>query len=177
MDVFQEYWHENFQIHISQDSLGSVIQMSISDILSQIVTPDALKSSEKLASEAMPYLAKSITKLINEAFCLLVLLAFLQRTLNGGADYVDREVAAGRGMVDICIGYKGRRYLLELKIKGNMSSEDGVGQLIGYMEILHATEDEGRLVVFDRDIPKSSKTLIPVRIRIVNGKIIHVVAC
>jgi hypothetical protein len=105
----------------------------------------------------------------------LVLLAFLQRTLNGGADYVDREVAAGRGRVDICIGYKGRKYVLELKIKGNMTLDNSIEQLMGYMGSLRVSE--GWLVIFDRDIQSSSEKRIPIDTRTINGKIINIIRC
>ncbi|MDR1166511.1 MAG: ATP-binding protein, partial [Deltaproteobacteria bacterium] len=81
----------------------------------------------------------------------LVLYAFLQRVLNGGAD-IQREYALGRTRVDIRVTYKGRRYPIELKIKGVKTRAASVKQLSGYMDRLGASD--GWLVVFDKDFAK-----------------------
>jgi hypothetical protein len=82
-----------------------------------------------------------------------VLFAFLQRVLNGGADFIQREFAMGLTKTDICISYKDTRYPIELKIKGVQPREDSILQLLGYMDICGASE--GWLVIFDKN-PKTS---------------------
>jgi len=43
----------------------------------------------------------------------LLLMAFLQRIVNGGGN-IEREYAAGRGRVDLIISYGGRRNIVEI---------------------------------------------------------------
>ncbi|HZI09218.1 MAG TPA: AAA family ATPase [Myxococcus sp.] len=88
----------------------------------------------------------------------LVLMAFLQRVVNGGG-FVEREYGAGRGRIDLLVRWpyqaQGRRELqrhaLELKVwrEGEKDPVDkGLAQLDVYLERLGL--DEGVLVVFDR---------------------------
>ncbi|MDR1167093.1 MAG: ATP-binding protein, partial [Deltaproteobacteria bacterium] len=81
----------------------------------------------------------------------LVLYAFLQRVLNGGAD-IQREYALGRTRVDIRVTYKGRHYPIELMIKGVKTRAASVKQLSANMDRLGASD--GWLVVFDKDFGK-----------------------
>jgi hypothetical protein len=175
LEAFQNYWHRHSPVLTSQQSLNLIISQSISDIFSRIHLISSTESANEIAEVSARHLIGSITRLVNESYCLLVLLAFLQRTLNGGADFVDREVAAGRGRVDICVGYGQRRYLLELKIKGNMSLENSIGQILRYMNAFQ--ESEGWLVIFDRNIPKSSEEILPATTHVIGDKIIHVITC
>jgi len=50
-----------------------------------------------------------------EAFPHLLLMAFLQRVLNGGGR-IDREYAAGRGRMDLVVEYNGKTYIIEIKL-------------------------------------------------------------
>ncbi|NUQ74495.1 MAG: ATP-binding protein [Polyangiaceae bacterium] len=89
----------------------------------------------------------------------LVLMAFLQRVVNGGG-YIDREYGVGRGRIDLLvrwpvIGEGGRREwqreALELKVWRSGEKDPvpkGLAQLDGYLARLGL--DEGVLVVFDR---------------------------
>jgi hypothetical protein len=88
----------------------------------------------------------------------LVLMAFLQRVINGGG-YVDREYGVGRGRMDLLVRWPfleggqrhWQRHALELKI-WREGAEDplarGLAQLDGYLERLGL--EEGVLVIFDR---------------------------
>jgi hypothetical protein len=116
-----------------------------------------------------------LTGLANEALAHLVLYAFLQRVLNGGADFIQREYALGRTRADICVGYKGRRYPLELKIKGVKSRAESIDQLSGYMDRCGASE--GWLVVFDKDFGKPWDRKLSWETIRHDGKTIHVVGC
>jgi hypothetical protein len=82
-----------------------------------------------------------------EAAPHLILQAFLQRVVNGGAE-IEREFALGRGRVDLCLRYAGRNYPVELKLAGNRARERGLEQLAEYMDSCGARE--GWLVIFDR---------------------------
>jgi hypothetical protein len=75
-----------------------------------------------------------------EAAPHLILQAFLQRIFNGGGD-VRREMATGKNRLDLCIGYKNKKYPIELKIKrGEKSVEKNVEQIAGYMDTLGCTD-------------------------------------
>ncbi|MCX8038961.1 MAG: ATP-binding protein, partial [Planctomycetota bacterium] len=83
-----------------------------------------------------------------EAAPLLILMAFLQRVVNGGGR-VTREFASGRRRVDVVVEYAGQRYPLELKLwRGPRSRAEGEAQLAAYCRQLGA--GDGWLVLFDR---------------------------
>jgi hypothetical protein len=75
-----------------------------------------------------------------EAAPQLILMAFLQRVINGGGQLI-REMAAGAGRLDICLIYEGQKYPIELKLwRGEKSLEGGVEQILRYMDVYGATE-------------------------------------
>ena len=80
---------------------------------------------------------------------------------------------------DICIGYKGLYYPLEIKIKSSIEGpkkfEDSLEQLYQYMDKLR-TKD-GWLVIFDKDFAKPWDEKIYWETQEYNGKTIHVVGC
>jgi hypothetical protein len=89
----------------------------------------------------------------------LLLMAFLQRIINGGGK-IHREYALGRKRVDLLIEWSSevltkegkplQRIVLELKIKrGDKTIDEGLAQIAGYMDTNNATE--GHLLIFDRD--------------------------
>jgi hypothetical protein len=87
-----------------------------------------------------------------EAAAHLVTFAFLQRVVNGGG-LIIREMATGRGKLDICILYKDHKYPIELKVRRQKDSLEtilskGLAQLSGYMDTLGC--QEGWLLVFDK---------------------------
>jgi hypothetical protein len=78
----------------------------------------------------------------------LILMAFLQRVVNGGA-HIDREFALGRKRLDLCVHMGPHRYPVELKLRYSDKTEaDGLAQLGEYMDACGAKE--GWLVIFDR---------------------------
>jgi hypothetical protein len=84
----------------------------------------------------------------------LLLMAFLQRIINGGGRIL-REYALGRGRVDLLIIWQNQqRIVLELKVKRESKTlAEGLEQTAGYMDGSKATE--GHLLIFDRDPNKS----------------------
>lgn len=83
----------------------------------------------------------------------LLLMAFLQRIINGGGT-IQREYALGRGRVDLLIRWQKQRIVLELKInRGNKTLSEGLEQTAKYMDASHATE--GHLLIFDRNPAKT----------------------
>lgn len=105
----------------------------------------------------------------------LMLMAFLQRVVNGGGR-IQREYGLGRGALDVLVEWKDARYAIELKIRRDTLTEsEAIEQLGGYMD--HLGLKLGWLVLFDlrkeltweeklyqRDVEYEGKT-----IRIVGG--------
>jgi hypothetical protein len=88
-----------------------------------------------------------------EAFPHLLLMAFLQRVLNGGGQ-IEREYAAGRGRMDLCVEYRGRMYVIEIKLIRDYTTpeevmEEGLEQIRRYGDRLGG-DPPAYLVIFDR---------------------------
>jgi hypothetical protein len=88
-----------------------------------------------------------------EAFPHLLLMAFLQRVLNGGG-HIDREYAAGRGRMDLLVEYNEKKYVIEIKLIYEKQSPDtikarGLEQIAKYRDI-KAPDNPAYLVIFDR---------------------------
>ena len=95
----------------------------------------------------------------HEVAAQLVLLAFLQRVVNGGG-IIDREYGVGRGRIDVLVRWPHldaagervvQREALELKVRRDGQADptpDGLRQLEGYLEQVGA--DHGWLIIFDR---------------------------
>ncbi|MFO0647983.1 MAG: ATP-binding protein [Polyangiales bacterium] len=88
----------------------------------------------------------------NEAAPHLVLMAFLQRVVNGGGR-VDRELAIGSKRLDLCVEYRGDRLGIEVKTwrdsdKARDPAEAGLDQLDDYLARLGISV--GWLVRFDQ---------------------------
>ncbi len=88
-----------------------------------------------------------------EAFPHLLLMAFLQRVINGGGR-IEREYAAGRGRMDLAVEYAGHWYIIEIKLVHSYDTpdsvrEEGLEQIRQYRDKI----DPGApsyLVIFDR---------------------------
>jgi hypothetical protein len=88
-----------------------------------------------------------------EAFPHLLLMAFLQRVLNGGG-YIEREYAAGRGRMDLYVEYNEKKYIIEIKLVYEKQSPaavkaKGLEQIAKYRDT-KAPEASAYLVIFDR---------------------------
>jgi hypothetical protein len=78
----------------------------------------------------------------------LLLMAFLQRVVNGGGR-ISREFAVGSGRADLVVEYGGRRSVIEIKLRrGERTLDEGLAQLGRYLTRLG--EPEGHLFLFDR---------------------------
>ena len=89
----------------------------------------------------------------------LVLMAFLQRVVNGGG-FIDREYGVGRGRIDLLVRWpyadpagqqQWQREALELKVWRDKKLDpqgEGLAQLDAYLERLGL--DRGTVVIFDR---------------------------
>ena len=77
----------------------------------------------------------------------LLLMAFLQRIVNGGGK-TTREMAVGRGRTDLVIEYEGDTFVLELKIKySNYRHEKAYEQLVRYLDVVN--QPHGYLILFE----------------------------
>ncbi len=102
----------------------------------------------------------------------LLLLAFLQRIINGGGT-IHREYALGRKRVDLLITWKTQCFVIELKVyRQKQDIEKGLKQTAEYMDKTGATE--GYLIVFDRNSKKSWTKKIYHKIEKVEGKKIEI---
>ncbi len=107
-----------------------------------------------------------------EATPHLVLMAFLQRVLNGGGHLV-REMALSSKRLDLCAEYKGHRYAVEVKTSRNFKGEKSYAQLADYLDALGLAE--GWMAVFDVDSTKPWEEKLYSRDVTFRSKTIHVV--
>ncbi|MDR2579075.1 MAG: PD-(D/E)XK nuclease domain-containing protein [Chitinispirillales bacterium] len=88
-----------------------------------------------------------------EAFPHLLLMAFLQRVLNGGG-HIEREYAAGRGRMDLAVEYNNKTYIIEIKLIRSYDTpaevrSDGLRQITRYRDKIDKNAP-AYLVIFDR---------------------------
>jgi len=77
----------------------------------------------------------------------LLLMAFLQRIINGGGR-IDREMALGRGRTDLLVAYASEKFVLELKIKNkNYTQDKSCIQLSRYIDTVGLSS--GYLIAFE----------------------------
>jgi hypothetical protein len=83
-----------------------------------------------------------------EAGHQLLLMAFLQRIVNGGGR-IEREMAVGNGRTDLAIFWKQQVIPIEMKLHyDSYTREDGLAQLSRYMDKLG--QQHGYLVIFEK---------------------------
>jgi hypothetical protein len=127
------------------------------------VLPDGRLDFDRLLSEFAAFWQQHGAVLLagaayHEVAPQLVLMAFLQRVVNGGG-FVEREYGVGRGRIDLLVRWpypkQGQRgwqlHALELKVWREREADplpEGLTQLDSYLERLGL--NEGVLVIFDR---------------------------
>ena len=105
----------------------------------------------------------------------LMLMAFLQRVVNGGGR-IDREYGLGRGALDLTIAWRGARHAIEVKLRRDTQTEErALEQVTGYLD--HAGLDEGWLVMFDLRSTAPWDERLTQRTVETRGKRVHVVGC
>jgi Holliday junction resolvase len=108
-----------------------------------------------------------------EAAPHLVMMAFLQRVINGGGQII-RDIASGTGRLDLCLIYENQKYPIELKIhRGNKYLQKGFDQITKYMDVFGCSE--GWVLVFDRRSTVKWEDKIYMKKETVNGKTITIV--
>jgi hypothetical protein len=168
---FQKYWRENSQTTANKYAIETFLRSSIDQAFKNF----NIDNKNELHDAIINNITCDLTGLANEAFAHIVLFAFLQRVLNGGADSIQREYALGTTKVDIYVRYKDIGYPLELKIKGAMSRGKSYEQLTGYMDKCGASV--GWLVIFDMNFQKPWDKKLFWETVDCAGKTIHVVGC
>ncbi len=102
----------------------------------------------------------------------LLLMAFLQRVINGGGTIL-REYALDRKRVDLLVIWQKKKFVIELKIKyGESTLAKGLEQTAQYMDISGAAE--GHLVIFDRNPQATWDEKISNEVVTAHNKQIHV---
>ncbi|MDR1609030.1 MAG: hypothetical protein LBT38_11590, partial [Deltaproteobacteria bacterium] len=135
----------------------------------------AFQTFWKNDSDSFPKQIKDFAAIrLDEATHVFILMAFLQRAINGGAD-IFRESSEGRGAVDIRLTYNNHSYLIEVKLATKINLTKAYDQVIRYLD--SRGEKEGWLVIFDRDDPKSWDEKIYERVQEINGYTIRVFGC
>ncbi len=110
-----------------------------------------------------------------EAAPHLILMAFLQRVINGGGTIL-REFALGSGRLDLLVEFEGKRYPVEVKLYyGPKTREEAKEQLARYLD--RVGEPEGWVVIFDRKSGKSAEEKIYWNQIEVEGKKLNFVGC
>ena len=105
----------------------------------------------------------------------LMLMAFLQRIVNGGGRIL-REYGLARGALDLMVLWKGERHAIEVKLRrGAETEKKALDQVARYLD--GAGLSEGWLVIFDQRKQLSWKKKLSWREAKKAGKRIHVVGC
>ena len=120
--------------------------------------------------------ANTVPYQYTEAYPQLVLQAFLQRVVNGGG-VIRREMALGKGALDLGVEFRGAVYPVEVKKRAyyDKSHAKAYEQVARYMDRLGKTE--GWLVVADPDLSKPWDGKITSSDVVLDGRTIHVVTC
>lgn len=144
--------------------LASVVEENVVTEPRSFVLPDGRLAFKRLLREFVAFWQEHGEVLeagmpYHEVAPQLVLMAYLQRIVNGGG-YIDREYGVGRGRVDLVVRWPYRRKdgaravqrrALELKVWRAGEKDPlrrGLEQLDGYLAQLHL--GRGVLVIFDR---------------------------
>jgi hypothetical protein len=105
----------------------------------------------------------------------LMLMAFLQRVVNGGG-LVEREYGLGRGALDLLIVWRGARHAIEVKLRRDTETEaDALEQVCRYLDALGLSE--GWLVMFDLRSTLPWAERLTTRTLELPGKTVRVVGC
>ncbi|MEM9457431.1 MAG: ATP-binding protein [Myxococcota bacterium] len=105
----------------------------------------------------------------------LMLMAFLQRLINGGGR-ITREYGLGRGALDLMVEWRGQLHAIEVKLRRDTETEgEALDQVARYLE--HAGLFEGWLVLFDLRKGRSWGERLSTREVEHHGRQIRIVGC
>ena len=165
-------------------ALNATIQSSIDQRTAWYLRPDGTLEVPKLMGAWQEFWRED-GHLAAEGFTYqesgphLMLMAFLQRIVNGGGR-IDREYALGKRALDLLVTWRAgdvmQRIALELKVWRHPTTEaKGLSQLAAYLDTLGL--DEGWLVIFRNDPALDWDARIFTRTEAVGARRIHVVSC
>ncbi len=159
-------------------ALSVVRQTQIQHQTSWYLTPDGLLDVPKLM-EAWQSFWRKDGHLAAEGFSYresgphLMLMAFLQRIVNGGGR-IEREYALGKGALDLLIVWRAQRAAIEVKLRRDTETEaEALEQVAGYLERLGL--GEGWLVLFDLRAGKGWDEKLFVRTESFRGRRVTIV--
>ncbi len=105
----------------------------------------------------------------------LMLMAFLQRVVNGGGA-IHREYGLGRGALDLLIEWRGERHAIEVKLRRDTQTEArALEQVARYLDATGL--DTGWLVMFDMRSTLPWDERLTLRTVSVGAKEVHIVGC
>ncbi len=161
-------------------ALTYVQQMQIANAPADYVRPDGALDVPKLMADWQVFWRKD-GHLAAEGFSYresgphLMLMAFLQRVVNGGGR-VEREYGLGRGALDLLVEWRGARHAIEVKLRRDTETEgEALDQVARYLD--HAGLDEGWLVLFDLRSTRPWDERLTRETVERTGKRIHLVGC
>lgn len=161
-------------------ALTWVQQTSIHQPTEWYVRPDGSLDMPKLMAEWQTFWRKD-GHLAAEGFAYreagphLMLMAFLQRIVNGGGR-VEREYGLGRGALDLLVEWPGERHVIEVKLRRHTETKaEALEQVARYLDATGLPE--GWLVMFDLRSKLPWKKRLTSRTVKVKGKRVHVIGC
>ena len=161
-------------------ALTYVQQHSIHELTEWYLRPDGALDLPKLMAAWQTFWRKD-GHLAAEGFSYreagphLMLMAFLQRIINGGGR-VEREYGLGRGALDLLVEWRGARHAIEVKLRRDTETEaDALEQVTRYLDA--SGLDEGWLVMFDLRSKLPWEQRLTTRAVETGGKRVYVVGC
>ncbi|MFT3764848.1 MAG: endonuclease NucS [Minicystis sp.] len=161
-------------------ALTYVQQMQIANATPDYVRPDGSLDMPKLMAAFQTFWRKD-GHLAAEGFAYresgphLMLMAFLQRIINGGGR-IEREYGLGRGALDLRVEWRGTQHAIEVKLRRDTETEaDALEQVTRYLDTLGL--DEGWLVMFDLRSTSPWEKRLSSRTVDAAGKRVHVIGC
>jgi hypothetical protein len=161
-------------------TLTSVRQNSIHEPTAWYVRPDGSLDMDKLLAAFQVFWRKD-GHLAAEGFGYreagphLMLMAFLQRVVNGGGR-VEREYGLGRGALDLLVSWREERHAIEVKLRRDTETEeDALDQVARYLD--HAGLPAGWLVMFDLRKERSWEQRLFTRDVTHGNKTVRLVGC
>ncbi len=161
-------------------ALTYIRQMQIANAPADYVRPDGALDMAKLMTDWQTFWRRDGHLAVagfgyRESGPHLMLMAFLQRVINGGGR-VEREYGLGRGALDLMVEWQGERHAIEVKLRRDTETQtEALAQIARYLDTLQI--DEGWLVMFDLRAKRSWKQRMTSKTVKKAGKRIHVIGC
>lgn len=146
-----------YNLFLSEEVVNSITYKAAVQDRNQFLTDGNLNMDmvlEKFTEHFTDVYADSDTKFIEENGRRLFLL-YLKPIINGSGNYYIESRTRDMGRTDIIVDYKGRQYIIEMKIwRGNEYNQRGEKQLAEYLSAYHIKK--GYMVSFNFN--KNKKT-------------------